>query len=84
MSDTEKVKCSWCGGMLAPQTTEPAAPEVEVWGICHPEIGFRFSGVCVSTDIDDAITWAKVQNICDDTDKWKARKFRLSVNQPVS
>lgn len=71
----------YSGNCPKPPLAKPQAPEVEVWAIHHPTIGFRFSGVCVSTDIEDAIVWAKAQNICDDTDKWKARKFKLSVNQ---
>ncbi len=72
----------YSGPCPKPPLVEPQAPEVEVWGIHHPQIGFRFSGPCVSTDIEDAITWANAENICDQTDKWKARKFKLSVHQP--
>ena len=72
----------YSGPCPKPPLPKPAAaPEVDVWGIYHPTIGFRFSGVCVSTDVDDAIQWAKAENIIEDTDKWKARKFRLSVAQ---
>lgn len=68
--------------LKAAMNTMPQAPEVEVWGIHHPTIGFRFKGVCVSTDIEDAIAWANAENLIDGTDEWKARKFRLSVYQP--
>ena len=71
----------YSGPCPKPPKEPTAAPEVEVWGIHHPEIGFRFQGVCVSTDIEDAIMWANAENIVDGTDKWKARKFRLSVHQ---